>query len=309
MAIMSSRQPPWLRQKAPDPLLLTQMEELLRGFSLHTVCEAAQCPNQGECFACRTAAFLLMGDICTRNCRFCAVKKGSPLPLDPDEPQNVAQAVSALKLKHAVITSVTRDDLPDGGSEHFARTVEAIRQHNPEVSIEVLIPDFQGSPQAIEKVINSEPQVINHNLETVPSLYPEVRPEAEYHRSLDLLRMVKIANPRIVTKSGLMLGLGEQHSEVITVMEELCAAGCDCLTIGQYLPPSSKHRQLVRYVTPSEFKQYQRIGMEIGFGSVVSGPLVRSSFKAGEMYRQVIARRMVNGRLGQLISSQSCIWR
>ena len=288
MAIISGGQPLWLRQKAPDPLLLAEMEELLDGLSLHTVCEAAQCPNQGECFSCRTATFLLMGDTCTRNCRFCAIKKGRPLPLDPDEPQHVARAVSALKLKHAVVTSVTRDDLPDGGAGHFARTVEAIRQHNPEVSIEVLIPDFQGSPQALEEIITSEPQVINHNLETVPSLYAEVRPGAEYHRSLDLLRMVKVTNPRIVTKSGLMLGLGEQHSEVIKVMEELCAAGCDCLTIGQYLPPSPAHHQLVRYVTPSEFEQYQRTGMEMGFGAVVSGPLVRSSFKAGEAYRQVI---------------------
>ncbi|MFC1914014.1 lipoyl synthase [Chloroflexota bacterium] len=290
MVITSGKQPIWLRQKAPDLSLLTEIKEMLVGLSLHTVCEEAHCPNQGECFSRRTATFLLMGDVCTRNCRFCAVKKGRPLPLDPDEPRHVARAVSALKLEHAVITSVTRDDLPDGGAGHFARTIEMVREYNPRVSIEVLIPDFQGSHEALEEVMNSAPHVINHNLETVPSLYPEVRPKAEYHRSLDLLRTVKITNQKIVTKSGLMLGLGEQHNDVIMVMEDLCAAGCDCLTMGQYLSPSHLHRQLVRYVTPAEFQEYQRIGMEMGFGSVVSGPLVRSSFKAGEAYRQVIGK-------------------
>jgi len=286
---MISRHPPWLRQEAPAPFLLAEMKALLDGLSLHTVCEEAHCPNQGRCFSQGTATFIILGDICTRNCRFCAVKKGHPLPLDPAEPQNVALAVSRLKLKHAVITSVTRDDLPDGGARHFARTVEAIRQANPQTTIEVLIPDFQGSLEALRIVIDSLPEVINHNLETVPRLYPEVRPKADYHRSLALLQSVKsMVKGRIVTKSGIMVGLGEEHDEVVAVLNDLRAVGCDSLTIGQYLSPSPKHYQLVRYVTPQEFGGYQSLAEEMGFSSVASGPFVRSSFNAAEMYEKCV---------------------
>jgi len=227
-----------------------------------------------------------MGDICTRNCRFCAIKKGNPSPLDPDEPRNVARVVANLNLKHVVVTSVTRDDLPDGGAAHFARTINAIRQTNPQTTIEVLIPDFEGSADALQIIVDSSPEVINHNVETVPRLYAEVRPKADYHRSLSLLRAVKSMNRKILTKSGLMLGLGEEQNEVIAVMEDLRAVCCDSLTIGQYLAPSSQHHPVTRYVTPREFKQYQSLGEGIGFSSVASGPFVRSSFNALEMYRE-----------------------
>jgi len=224
-----------------------------------------------------------MGDICTRNCRFCAIRKGKPSPLDPDEPWNVARAVDKLKLKHAVITSVTRDDLPDGGAAHFARTINAIRQANPQTTVEVLIPDFEGSPDALKTIVDNYPQVINHNVETVPRLYAEVCPKANYQRSLNLLWTVKSMEGRILTKSGLMLGLGEEHNEVVTVMEDLRAVECDFLTIGQYLGPSSKHYPVVSYVTPEEFEEYKSLGERMGFSSVASRPFVRSSFRAAEM--------------------------
>jgi len=224
-----------------------------------------------------------MGDICTRNCRFCAIRKGKPSSLDPDEPWNVARAVSKLKLKHVVLTSVTRDDLPHGGAAHFARAISAIRQTNPQTTAEVLIPDFEGSPDALKIIVDSCPEVINHNLETVPRLYAEVRPKANYQRSLNLLRMVKSMDGRILTKSGLMVGLGEEYNEVVTVMEDLRAVECALLTIGQYLAPSSKHYPVVSYVTPEEFEEYTTLGERIGFSSVASGPFVRSSFRAAEM--------------------------
>ena len=280
---MSSRHPEWLRKKAPSPSILAEMKALLDGLSLHTVCESALCPNLGECFSHHTATFLLMGDICTRNCRFCAIRKGKPSSLDPDEPWNVARAVDKLTLKHVVLTSVTRDDLPDGGAAHFARTINAIRQTNPQTTVEVLIPDFGGSPDALKTIVDSCPEVINHNVETVPRLYAEVRPKANYHRSLNLLWIAKAMAGRILTKSGLMLGLGEEHNEVVTVMEDLRAVGCDFLTIGQYMAPSSKHYPVIRYVIPEEFEEYKRLGERMGFGSVASGPFVRSSFKAAEM--------------------------
>ncbi len=286
--MISGRHPEWLRQRGLDSSILVRMKRLLDDLSLHTVCESAQCPNQARCFSQGTATFLILGDICTRNCSFCAIKKGLPFPIEPYEPQNVALAASRLKLKHVVTTSVTRDDLPDGGASHFAKTVQAIRQINPEMTIEVLIPDFQGSADALKTVINSFPEVINHNIETIPRLYPKVRPKASYHRSLHLLRTVKSLNPRITTKSGLMLGLGEKDCEVVVLMEDLRAVGCDCLTLGQYLPPSPRHYHLVRYVTPQEFEKYEDTAKEIGFSSVRSGPFVRSSFDAMEMYREVI---------------------
>jgi len=286
---MLTRLPSWLRQKAPDPSVLTEMEALLDGLSLHTVCEEARCPNQGRCFSKGTATFLILGDICTRNCRFCAIKKGKPLPLDPNEPRSVALAAGKLKLKHVVITSVTRDDLSDGGARHFVKTVESVRQINPQTTIEVLIPDFLGSLEALKIVIDSSPEIINHNVETVPRLYPDVRPKADYHRSLDLLRAAKSMDKGIVTKSGMMLGLGESRQEVIEVMSDLRQIGCDVLTIGQYLPPSLKHHRLVKYIPPEEFKEYANIGKQIGFRYVASEPLVRSSFHAAEAFHSAIA--------------------
>ncbi len=279
--------PPWLTQKAPDPSVFVRMKSLLDGLSLHTVCEEAHCPNQGDCFSKGTATLLIMGDVCTRHCRFCAVDKGKPLPLDADEPLNAARAVEKLELRHVVITSVTRDDLPDGGAAHFARTVSAVRQINPEVTIEVLIPDFRGSLDSLRDVVESAPQIINHNLETVPRLYPEVRPEADYRRSLNLLGMVKSMSESIATKSGLMLGLGESYEEVVAVMQELREADCDILTLGQYLRPSPKHLAVSEYITPQRFKEYQTVAERMGFKAVASAPFVRSSFNAHGLFSRM----------------------
>jgi lipoic acid synthetase len=281
-----TRLPPWLTQRAPDPSVITGMKNLFDGLSLHTVCESAHCPNQGECFSKGTATFLILGDVCTRNCRFCAVMKGTPSALDPEEPQNVARAVDRLGLRYVVITSVTRDDLPNGGAEHFARTVDAVRQSSPRTYIELLIPDFQGSTDALRRVVASAPHVISHNLETVPRLYPEVRATADYRRSLDLLRMVKSLNGGVATKSGLMLGLGERYEEVITAMENLREVDCDILTLGQYLCPSAKHREVSEFITPQIFEEYQTLAGQMGFKTVASAPFVRSSFNALGLFEQ-----------------------
>ena len=296
---MATRLPPWLRQKAPDPSILIEMKALLDGLSLHTVCEEAHCPNQGQCFSQGTATFLIMGDICTRNCQFCSIRKGHPLPLDPNEPRNVALAVSQLRLKHVVITSVTRDDLSDGGAEHFVKTIDVIRQTSPQTTIEVLIPDFLGSLEALKAVVDSSPEVINHNVETVPRLYPGVRPKADYLRSLNLLRMVKSMDNEIVTKSGMMLGLGERDDEVIEVMEELREVDCDALTLGQYLCPSVKHHQVLEYISPQGFERYKLIAEGLGFRAVASGCFVRSSFNALEMYQKVKKKRMMASSMGE----------
>ncbi len=281
---MKNKHPAWLRKRSPLPSVLTQMKGLLDGLGLHTVCESAQCPNQGECFSQGTATFLILGDVCTRNCHFCAVKKGRPLALDTREPHRVAQAVVRLRLGHVVVTSVTRDDLPDGGARHFASTVTAIRQVSPDTIIEVLVPDFQGSLEALKVIIASSPQIVNHNLETVPRLYSMVRPKADYQRSFELLYRVKIINDRVVTKSGLMLGLGESSNEVIKVLSDLQEVSCDLLTLGQYLSPSPGHIPVFRYVTPQEFEDFNSIAQEMGFGAVSSGPFVRSSFNAAELF-------------------------
>ncbi|MFC1860559.1 lipoyl synthase [Chloroflexota bacterium] len=284
---MTVRRPKWLIKKAPSAHVLTEIETLLDGLSLHTVCESARCPNIGECFARHTATFLLMGDICTRNCSFCAVKKERPFPLDPDEPGNVVQAVKKLGLRHVVLTSVTRDDLPDGGAHHFAGVVGAIHSYDPQVTVEVLIPDFQGSLSALEVITTSHPAIINHNVETVPHLYPQVRPQADYQRSLKLLKQVKSLAGDILTKSGLMVGLGERCEEVIQVMADLREVGCDLLTIGQYLRPSINHHEVVRFVPPQEFEEYRDIAVKMGFKSVASAPYVRSSFQADRMLQRI----------------------
>ena len=281
---MRERLPPWFKKKIPDPRVMGDMRVLFDELSLHTICESALCPNQGDCFSQRTATFLILGDVCTRNCTFCAVKKGEPSPVDEKEPLNLAEAVEKLGLKHVVITSVTRDDLPDGGASHFARTITILKGKDKELTIEVLIPDFAGSLQSLKMVVNAGPDVINHNLETIPRLYPQVRPRADYQHSLRLLGKVKELDSLIVTKSGVMVGLGETKEELLQVMEELRGANCDLLTIGQYLQPSPSHQSVVRYIPPEEFLEYERIGKAMRFCDVASAPLVRSSFNAAQLY-------------------------
>ena len=287
---MSGRLPPWFKQRLADPSVMSSMHGLLDGLKLHTICQSALCPNIGRCFTAGTATFLILGDTCTRRCTFCAVKKGRPRPVDEAEPENLLEAVMNLGLKYVVITSVTRDDLPDGGASQFARTVTLLRENVANITVEVLVPDFRGSEEAIRMVIASGPQVINHNVETVPRLYPEVRPGADYARSLELLYTVKNLDPSIVTKSGLMLGLGESREEVIEVMSDLREANCDLLTVGQYLQPSAQHHPVVRFIPPEEFAEYETIGQEMEFAEVASSPLVRSSYRAAELYDKVKAR-------------------
>ena len=279
-----TRRPEWLKLSPLDPAILAPMRKLTRDLKLHTICESARCPNRPECFAAGTAAFMILGDTCTRNCTFCAVKHGKPQPPNPQEPEHIVEAVNKLELRYVVITSVTRDDLPDGGSSHFAQTIKAIYSYNAKISVEVLIPDFRGSLSALQTVIDASPVVLNHNIETIPRLYHEVRPQAKYQRSLKLLKQAKLLDSSLLTKSGFMLGLGESRQEVIEVMGDLRQASCDILTIGQYLQPSLKHHKVVRYVSPQEFEEYQNAGRKMGFVSVISGPLVRSSFHAAEVY-------------------------
>lgn len=277
----------WLRRKLPDQKVLDKMDSLLKDLNLHTVCESALCPNRGECFKNGTATFMILGDICTRNCRFCAIKTGNPLPLDPKEPYHVAKAAKHLNLKHVVVTSVTRDDLPDGGAEYFANTIIEIRKQLPESTVEVLIPDFKGSWKALQKVINVKPEIINHNIETIARLYQSVRPKAVYKNSLELLRQVKIRNKKIISKSGIMLGLGEEKGEIIETMKDLRKVNCEVLTIGQYLKPSPHHLKVQKYVHPDEFEEYRKIGMSLGFKYVASAPLVRSSYHAGKILKTI----------------------
>lgn len=260
------------------------IEGMLKRLKLNTICQSALCPNIVDCFSRKTATFLILGDVCTRHCTFCAVKKGRPLPVDDEEPQHLAEAVDQLNLNYVVITSTTRDDLPDGGASHFIKTIETIRRRRPGTCVEVLVPDFSGSSEAIRALVESQPEVINHNLETVPRLYPQVRPEADYNRSLSLLARVKKLNPEIVTKSGLMLGLGEESDEVLAVMKDLREVSCDLLTLGQYLRPSPRHLPVARYVSPEEFFELGLAAKKMGFAEVASMPLVRSSFRAVELY-------------------------
>lgn len=282
---MTDRKPEWLKIKFQTGENNREVREVLLNLSLNTVCEEANCPNQMECFSRRTATFMILGKVCTRNCTFCNVAKGIPQPVDNDEPLRVAQAAKALQLKHVVVTSVTRDDLPDGGAGHFARTVAAVRQLNPDATIEVLIPDFKGDSEALRLVVEAGPEVINHNVETVPRLYTAVRPRAVYRRSLQVLAGVKKMEQKIKTKSGIMVGLGEEEREVIEVFADLLAAGCDFLTIGQYLAPSREHHPVVEYVTPEIFTRYREIAKDMGFKEVASSPLVRSSYHAGQMLK------------------------
>ena len=272
--------PSWLSVQAPVAGVMEEMEGLLAKGRLHTVCEGACCPNAGECFALGTASFMILGDVCTRGCRFCAVSKGIPGRVDPAEAEALAETVKTLKLKHVVITSVTRDDLPDGGAREFARVVKALRQKTPETSLELLIPDLAGSVQALETIVAAKPDVIGHNIETVPDLYPHVQPGANYERSLKVLADVRRLDPTIKTKSGLMVGLGETTQEVCSVMEDLRQAGCDYLTIGQYLQPTPKHLPVMGYISPTMFAWYNEQALARGFERVECGPLVRSSYHA-----------------------------
>jgi lipoic acid synthetase len=272
--------PKWLRAPAPAGANYQDLKSLIDRLRLHTVCESAACPNVGECWNHRTATFMILGNVCTRRCGFCAVQKGAPLPVDYDEPRRVAEAVAAMGLKFAVITSVNRDDRADGGAELFALVIQAIRERIPGCGVEVLIPDFQGKHEAVGIVMEAAPDVLNHNTETVPRLYRQVRLGARYERSLDVLAHAKRLSPRIPTKSGLMLGLGERPDEVLTVMRDLRGSNVDILTLGQYLRPSPKHLPIVRYVPPAEFDEFRLAGYEMGFAHVESGPLVRSSYHA-----------------------------
>ena len=274
------RRPAWLRAPAPAGANYLELKALVRRLNLHTVCESAACPNVGECWNRRTATFMILGNVCTRRCGFCAVQKGAPLPVDYDEPRRVADAVAALGLRYAVITSVNRDDRRDGGAELFALTIRAIRAKVPDCQVEVLIPDFQGSEAALAVVMEAAPDVLNHNIETVPRLYRQVRVGARYQRSLDLLAAAKRISPGTPTKSGLMVGLGETPEEVVEVMRDLRRSQVDILTVGQYLRPSPRHLPVARFVSPEEFAAYRRLGLEMGFAHVESGPLVRSSYHA-----------------------------
>ena len=277
---MYQRKPEWFRVSY-DPKAVAEILEMMDRLSLNTVCTEAHCPNIGECFKKRSATFMILGKNCTRNCRFCIVSKGAQTPPDPQEPQNVAQAAKEMGLRHVVITSVTRDDLPDGGAAHFAATVRAVRQALPQASIEVLIPDFGGNTQSLDQVIAAAPDVYGHNLETVPSLYQAVRPEADYQRSLAVLRYMKAHSTGLV-KTGVMVGLGETEEELKALMGDLTSFGCDIMTIGQYLRPSKEHIEIKEYVTPETFAHYKEIGETMGIRFIASGPLVRSSYKAAE---------------------------
>jgi lipoic acid synthetase len=276
------QRPKWLRAPAPVGENYSRLKQLVRDLQLHTVCESAACPNIGECWNRHSATFMILGNVCTRRCGFCAVQKGGPLPVDYDEPRRVAEACAVLGLKFAVITSVNRDDRKDGGAELFALTIRAIRERLPGCGVEVLVPDFQGSHDAMDIVLEAAPDVLNHNTETVPRLYRQVRLGARYERSLDMLAYVKQVRPQTPTKSGLMLGLGETIDEVLAVMRDLRAANVDILTLGQYLRPSAKHLPILRYVTLDEFADLKRAGYEMGFRHVESGPLVRSSYHAAD---------------------------
>lgn len=272
--------PPWLKVKLPAGSNYHRLKNLMQSQGLHTVCEEARCPNIGECWGRGTATFLLMGDTCTRSCGFCHIKTGRPAALDEDEPRRVAEAVLAMNLNHCVLTSVNRDELPDGGAHIFANTIYEIRQRLPHCSIEVLIPDFKGNREALATVMQAKPAILNHNTETVPRLYRTVRPQANYQQSLHVLSGAKEIDPGAVTKTGIMVGLGEMKEEVLQVMADLREHDVDILTIGQYLRPSPLHLPVYRYVHPDEFREFHDIGMEMGFKWVESGPLVRSSYHA-----------------------------
>ena len=284
-----ARKPAWLKVKAPGGANYAEVRRVMRDRRLHTVCEEAHCPNVGECWEHRAATFMILGDVCTRNCAYCAVAHGTPLPLDAEEPRRLAEAAAAMGLEYLVVTSVDRDDLPNGGAEEFAAVVAETRLRLPGASIELLIPDFKGNEAALRIVVEAKPDVLNHNLETVPRLYRLARPGGRYERALELLARAKAMDPALVTKSGLMVGLGEAWDETVTAMRDLRGVGVDILTIGQYLRPSASHLPVARYWSPGEFAELARIGRDLGYRHVESGPLVRSSYHAWEQTRRATA--------------------
>ncbi len=288
------RRPPWLKVRAPWGENYNRLQHLMRHQALHTVCEEARCPNIGECWGHGTATFLILGDICTRSCGFCAIKTGRPQGLDLLEPERVARTIQRMGIKHAVITSVNRDELPDGGAAIFAQTIRRARELSPGLSIEVLIPDFKGDRQALQTVMDAGPEILNHNVETVPRLYRRVRPQAVYERSLRIVKWAKEMDPTVLTKSGIMVGLGETWDEILQVMDDLVAHDCDILTIGQYLRPTENHLPIMRYYTPEEFETLREEGYARGFKWVESGPLVRSSYRA-EQQVAALSRRAPGG--------------
>jgi lipoic acid synthetase len=291
------RRPPWIRVRAPMGETYEEVQKLMRSKALHTVCEEAMCPNLGECWGAGTATFLMLGDVCTRTCGFCDIKRGAPAPLDWLEPERVAQAVAQMKLKHAVITSVNRDDRRDGGAPIFAMVIRRIRELQPGCSIEVLIPDFKGSLEALRIVMEARPEILNHNVETVPRLFKSVQPQDSYDWARATLSNAKKLDPEVLTKSGIMLGLGESMDEVKDTMRDLRTWGVNILTIGQYLQPSRHHLPIERYYTPDEFQELKDFGLKIGFQWVESGPLVRSSYHAGEQVRalSIVHRKLYGG--------------
>lgn len=284
-----SKKPEWLKVSY-DKAEVEKIASMMRELNLHTVCREANCPNLGECYKKHTATFLIMGENCTRHCRFCNVSKNQVSPLDVNEPENVARAAKQLGLKHVVITSVTRDDLCDGGASHFVKVVRAVRREIPGAAVELLIPDMQGDKKALTLILDEKPEIFSHNVETVPRLYDSVRPQADYRRSLDVLSFAKLYNPDQITKTGIMVGLGETSDEVFAVMDDLIKVKCDILTIGQYLRPSKQHIELAEYVTPQQFEEYAKVGKGKGFKYVFSAPLVRSSYHAAEAYETVVAK-------------------
>lgn len=285
----AQRKPPWLKVKAPGGPNFVELKQLMRDLGLHTVCEEAHCPNVGECWEHRAATFMILGDVCTRNCAYCAVAHGTPQPYDPEEPVRLALAVERMGLRHVVITSVDRDDLPNGGAEAFARSVHEIRRRLPDASVELLIPDFKGSDPALEIVVRARPDILNHNLETVERLYRIARPGGRYERALRLLARAKAMDPALVTKSGIMCGLGEEWDELLQAMRDVVAQGVDILTLGQYLRPSGSHLPVARYYTPEEFAELKALGLAMGYRHVEAGPLVRSSYHAWDQAQAVRA--------------------
>lgn len=291
-----NKHPEWLTIPAPSDKTMSRVKKLLDRGGLHTVCESANCPNIGECFANRTCTFMILGNVCTRQCRFCAVEHGRTEPINLNEPGAIALTAKTLKLKHVVITTVTRDDLPDGGAGQFVATINEIHKEVPGATVEVLISDLKGQSEPLVEIIQARPDIINHNIETVPRLYKDVRPQASYARSLDVLKGVGLWGKGILSKSGLMLGLGETFDEIVDVLRDLRKVDCNILTLGQYLSPSSNHAPVDRFVHPDEFAKLEQIGLEMGFLAVSSGPLVRSSYNASDVYKRILEKQMKGER-------------
>lgn len=292
MSGMTQRLPEWLTIRVPRPDTIKQVEQLMRTKNLHTVCESARCPNLAECWSKQTATFMILGNTCTRSCGFCAINVGKGEEVNPFEPLDVAMSAKKMGMKHVVVTSVTRDDLKDQGANQFAKTIEQLHKHNPYMIVEVLTPDFKGKADIIKIVTDAVPEIYNHNIETVDRLHTIVRPQAKYERTLRVLEIVKEQNPAIYTKSGMMIGLGETREEVVRTMKDLRAVGVDAVTIGQYLRPTMKHLPVVQYIHPDEFKEYEKIGEDLGFAFVASGPFIRSSYNAIAFSEKVMAERL-----------------